>query len=58
MALMRSATGRERLVGVGAKFDRQGRYAISQMSEPAFPRERCADSLRRSDRLRQKPVLT
>ncbi len=46
---------REKLVKIGAKIVRHGRYVILQMAEVAIPRELVADILRRIDRLRPKP---
>jgi hypothetical protein len=49
-------TMREKLVKVGAKIVRHGRYVIFQMAEVAVPRDLFADILRRIDRLRPKPA--
>ncbi len=45
-------TLREKLVKIGAKIVRHGRYVIFQMAEVAIPRDLFADILRRIDRLR------
>ena len=47
---------REKLIKIGAKIVRHGRYVIFQMAEVAIPRDLFADILRRIDRLR--PTLT
>ena len=49
-------TLREKLVKIGAKIVRHGRYVIFQMAEVATPRHLFADILRRIDRLRPKPA--
>ena len=49
-------TMREKLIKIGAKIVRHGRYVIFQMAEVAIPRDLFADILRRIDRLR--PTLT
>ena len=49
-------TLREKLIKIGAKIVRHGRYVIFQMAEVAIPRDLFADILRRIDRLR--PTLT
>ena len=49
-------TLREKLIKIGAKIVRHGRYVIFQMAEGAIPRDLFADILRRIDRLR--PTLT
>ncbi len=51
-------TLREKLVKIGAKVVRHGRYITFQLAEVAIPRDLFADILRRIDRLRPKPVLT
>ncbi len=51
-------TLREKLVKIGAKIVRHGRYVIFQMAEVAIPRELFADILRRIDRLRPAPLPT
>ncbi len=51
------STLREKLVKVGAKVVRHGRYVVFQMAEVAIPRELFADILRRIDRLRPKQAL-
>ncbi len=49
-------TLREKLIKIGAKIVRHGRYIVFQMAEVAIPRDLFADILRRIDRLRPKPV--
>ena len=49
-------TLREKLVKIGAKIVRHGRYVTLQMAEVAIPRDLFADILRRIDRLRPKPA--
>ncbi len=49
-------TRREKLVKIGAKVDRHGRYVTFQLAEFAIPRDLFADIMRRIDRLRPKPV--
>ncbi len=49
-------TLREKLIKIGAKIVRHGRYVIFQMAEVAIPRDLFADILRRIDRLRPKPA--
>ena len=49
-------TLREKLIKIGAKIVRHGRYVIFQMAEVAIPRDLFADILRRIDRLRPTPV--
>ena len=49
-------TLREKLVKIGAKIVRHGRYVIFQMAEVATPRHLFADILRRIDRLQPKPA--
>ena len=49
-------TMREKLVKIGAKIVRHGRYVVFQMAEVAIPRELFADILRRIDRLRPTPA--
>ncbi|MDP7666622.1 MAG: transposase, partial [Rhodospirillales bacterium] len=49
-------TLREKLVKIGAKIVRHGRYVVFQMAEVAIPRELFADILRRIDRLRPTPA--
>ena len=46
---------REKLIKIGAKIVRHGRYVTFQMAEVAIPRDLFADILRRIDRLRPKP---
>jgi hypothetical protein len=50
------STLRERLVKIGARIVRHGRYAIFQVAEVAVPRALFAAILRRIDRLRGPPV--
>jgi hypothetical protein len=47
---------REKLVKVGARLVRHGRYAIFQLAELAVPRSLFAEILRRIDRLRGSPM--
>ena len=49
-------TLREKLIKVGAKIVRHGRYVIFQMAEVAVHRDLFADILRRIDRLRPTPA--
>ncbi len=49
-------TLQERLIKIGAKVVRHGRYVIFQMAEVAIPRILFADILRRIDRLRPRPA--
>ena len=49
-------TLREKLIKIGAKIVRHGRYVTFQMAEVAIPRALFADILRRIDRLRPKPA--
>jgi len=49
-------TLREKLIKIGAKIVRRGRYVTFQMAEVAIPRALFADILRRIDRLRPKPA--
>jgi hypothetical protein len=49
-------TLRDRLVKIGGKIVRHGRYVTFQMAEVAIPRDMFADILRRIDRLRPKPA--
>jgi hypothetical protein len=49
-------TLRERLVKVGARLVRHGRYAIFQLAELAVPRSLFAEILRCIDRLRGSPM--
>ena len=51
-------TLREKLVKIGAKIVRHGRYIVFQMAEVAIPRHLFADILRRIDRLRTTPLPT
>ncbi len=51
-------TLREKLIKIGAKIVRHGRYVTFQMAEVAIPRDLFADILRRIDRLRPKPSPT
>ena len=47
---------REKLIKVGARIVRHGRYVIFQLAEVAVPRALFAAILRRIDRLRGPPV--
>jgi hypothetical protein len=49
---------REKLIKIGAKIVRHGRYVTFQMVEVAIPRELFAEVLRRIDRLRPMPAQT
>ncbi len=49
-------TLRDRLIKIGGKIVRHGRYVTFQMAEVAVPRVLFADILRRVDRLRPTPV--
>ncbi len=49
-------TLRDKLIKIGAKVVRHGRYVIFQMAEVAISRDLFADILRRIDRLRPKPA--
>ena len=51
-------TLREKLVKIGAKIVRHGRYIVFQMAEAALPRDLFADILRQIDRLRTAPLPT
>ena len=51
-------TLREKLIKIGAKIVRHGRYVIFQMAEVAIPRDLFADILRRIDWLRPRPMPT
>jgi hypothetical protein len=48
-------TLREKLVKIGAKLVRHGRYVVFQLAEVAVPRLLFADILRRIDDLRPRP---
>jgi hypothetical protein len=48
---------RKKLIEIGAKIVRHGRYVAVQMAEVAILHELFADILRRIDRLRPKPAL-
>jgi hypothetical protein len=48
-------TLRDRLIKIGGKIVRHGRYVAFQMAEVVIPRDLFADILRRIDRLRPKP---
>ena len=50
------ATLREKLVKIGAKMVRHGRYVAFQMAEVAIPRRLFAEILRMIDGLRPKPL--
>ncbi len=47
---------REKLIKVGARIVRHGRYVVFQLAEVAVPRALLADILRQIDRLRGPPV--
>jgi hypothetical protein len=49
-------TLRDRLIKIGGKIVRHGRYATFQMAEVAIPRDLFADILSRIERLRPKPA--
>jgi hypothetical protein len=49
-------TLREKLIKIGAKIVRHGRYVTFQMAEVAVPPDLFADILRRIDRLRPTPA--
>jgi len=49
-------TLRDRLIKIGGKIVRHGRYVTFQMAEVAIPRDLFADILRRIERLKPKPV--
>ena len=49
-------TLREKLIRIGAKIVRHGRYVTFQLAEVAIPRDLFADILRRIDRLRPRPA--
>ena len=51
-------TLREKLVKIGARIVRHGRYIVFQLAEVAVPRALFAAILRRIDRLRPSPLLT
>ena len=51
-------TLREKLVKIGARIVRHGRYIVFQLAEVAVPRALLAEILRRIDRLRPRPILT
>jgi hypothetical protein len=51
-------TLREKLVKIGARIVRHGRYLVFQLAEVAVPRALFAKILRRIDRLRPRPLLT
>ena len=48
-------TRREKLVKIGARIVRHGRYVVFQLAEVAVPRSLFADILRRIDDLRPRP---
>ena len=50
------STGRQKLVKIGARIVRHGRYVVFQLAEVAVPRMLFAAILRRIDRLRGPPV--
>ncbi len=49
-------TLQEKLVKIGAKIVRHGRYVIFQIAEVSIPRDLFAEILRRIDRLRPRPA--
>lgn len=49
-------TLRDKLIKIGGKTVRHGRYVTLHMAEVAVPRALFADILRRIDRLRSKPA--
>ena len=49
-------TLRDRLIKIGGKIVRHGRYVTFQMAEVAIPRDLFADILSRIERLRPKPA--
>ena len=51
-------TLREKLVKIGARTVRHGRYVVFQLAEVAVTRSLSAEILRRIDRLRPRPLLT
>ena len=51
-----ASTLREKLIKIGAKIVRHGRYVVFQMAEVAIPRDLFADILHRIDRLRPTPA--
>ena len=51
-------TLREKLIKIGAKIVRHGRYVTFQMAEVAIPHDLFADILRRINRLRPAPLPT
>ena len=51
-------TLREKLVKIGARIVRHGRYVVFQLAEVAVTRSLFAEILRRIDRLRPRPLLT
>ena len=57
-SLRKLMTLREKLVKIGAKIVRHGRYVTFQLAQVAIPRSLFADILRRIDRLRPKPLAT
>ena len=51
-------TLREKLVKIGARMVRHGRYFVFQLAEVAVPRGLFTEILRRIDQLRPRPLLT
>jgi hypothetical protein len=51
-------TLREKLVKIGARIVRHGRYVVFQLAEVAVPRALFAEILHRIDRLRPRPPPT
>ena len=56
MAQRTLTTLRAKLVKIGARIVRHGRYVIFQLAEAAVPQVLFAEILRRIDRLRGPPV--
>jgi Transposase DDE domain group 1 len=48
---------REKLVKIGARIVRHGRYVVFQLAEMAVPRALFAEILRRIERLRRPPIV-
>jgi Transposase DDE domain group 1 len=51
-------TLREKLIKIGARIVRHGRYIVFQLAELAVPRALFTEILRRIERLRLRPLLT
>jgi hypothetical protein len=54
----RSPPSARKLVKIGARIVRHGRYLVFQLAEVAVPRTLFAAILRRIDRLRLRPLVT